>query len=86
VNNASNPQAVSDLSEHRAVFDVEDLPGLHLGNVQRQPKELRVGFADVDKARENKEVHKPVQPELANPIRVEFAFGRRPPGPGILPT
>jgi hypothetical protein len=50
VKNASNPQTVSDLDEHRGVFDINYLPGWHLGNVQRKPKDVRVGLADVDEA------------------------------------
>jgi hypothetical protein len=47
--------------------------GWHLGDVERQPKDLRVGLAKVDKTRGNKLIHKPVQFELADPTCIDFA-------------
>jgi hypothetical protein len=73
VKNASNPQTFRDLDEHRGVFDIDHLPGWRLGNVQRKPKDVRIGFADVDEAGGNKRIHKPVQLELPNPIRIQLA-------------
>jgi hypothetical protein len=64
VKNASNPQTFRDLDEHRGVFDIDDLPGWRLGDVQRKPKDVRVGLAEVDEAGGNKGIHKPVQLEL----------------------
>src|SRR5208282_1002609 len=72
VKNASNPQTLRYLDEHRSIFNIDHLPGWHLGNVQRQPKDVRVRLAEVDKARGNKSIHKPVQFELSNPIRIQF--------------
>ncbi|MDO8793853.1 MAG: hypothetical protein Q7J25_04455 [Vicinamibacterales bacterium] len=72
VKNASNPQTFRDLDEHRGVFDIDYLPGWRLGDVQRKPKDVRVEFADVDEAGGNKRIHKPVQLELANPMRMQF--------------
>ena len=72
VKNASNPQTFRDLDEHRGVFDIDHLPGWRLGDVQRKPKDVRVGLADVDEAGGNKRIHKPVQLELSNPIRIQF--------------
>ena len=37
--NTSHPQIFRDLNEHRAVFDLDHLSGLHLGDVQREPKD-----------------------------------------------
>src|SRR5450756_2959066 len=48
VKNASNPQTFRDLDEHRGVFDIHYLPGWRLGDVQRQPKDFRVGLPKVD--------------------------------------
>jgi hypothetical protein len=72
VKNASNPQVFRDLDEHRGVFDIDCLPGWHLGDVQRKPKDVRVGLADVDEAGRNEKIHKPVQLELSNPVRIQF--------------
>ena len=64
VKNASNSQTFRDLDEHRGVFDVDYLPGGCLSDVQRRPKDVRVGLADVDEAGANKRIHKPVQLEI----------------------
>jgi hypothetical protein len=48
------------------------LPGRSLGDVERQPKDVLVGLAEVDEAGGNKRIHKPGQLELANPIRIQF--------------
>jgi hypothetical protein len=45
VKNASNPQTFRDLDEDRGVFDIDCLPGWRLGDVQRKPKDVRVGLA-----------------------------------------
>jgi len=47
--------------------------GLASGHVQRQPKDVRVGLANVDEAGRNKRIHKPGELELANPIRIHRA-------------
>jgi hypothetical protein len=72
VKNASNPQTFRDLDEHRGVFDIDYLPGWRLGDVQRKPKDVRVGLADVDEAGGNKRIRKPVQLELSDPMRIQF--------------
>ena len=72
VKNASNPQAFRDLNEHRRVFDIDDPPGWRLGDVQCQPKNVRVWLADVDEAGGHKRIHNPVQLELANPMAIQF--------------
>jgi hypothetical protein len=45
VKNASNPQTFRDPDEHRGIFDIEHLPGRCLGDVERKPKDVRVGLA-----------------------------------------
>jgi len=50
VKNASNPQTFGDLNEHRGVVDIDCLANWRLGDVQRKPKDVRVGLADVNKA------------------------------------
>src|ERR1700677_2273622 len=60
VKDASNPQAFGDFNEHRGVFDIDHLPGRRLGDVQREPKDVRVGLADVDEAGGNEGIHKSV--------------------------
>ena len=73
VQNAANPQAFRDLDEHRCVFEINDLPGRRLGDVKRKAKYLHVGFAELDEAGGNKRIHKFVQLELLDSIRVDFA-------------
>src|SRR5579872_3469149 len=73
VKNASNPQTFRDLDEHRCVFDVQYLLGWRLGDVQRKPKDVRIGLAEVDEAGGDKKIHEPAQLELANTISVHFA-------------
>jgi hypothetical protein len=73
VQNASNPQTFRDLDEHRGVFDIDDLLGRRLGDVQRKPKDIRIGLAEMNEAGGNKKIHQPAQLELPNPIRIELA-------------
>jgi hypothetical protein len=70
VKNASNPQGFRDLDEHRGVFDIDRLSNWRLSDVQCKPKDFRVGLADVDKAGGNKGIHKPVQLERSNSMRI----------------
>jgi hypothetical protein len=70
VQNASNPQAFRDLNKHWGVFDIDDLAGWRLRDIQRQPKHVSVGLADVDKAGGNEGIHKPVQLVLSNPVSI----------------
>jgi hypothetical protein len=58
VRNASNPQTFRDLDEHRGVFDIDYLPGWRLGDVQRKPKDVRLGLAKVDEAGRNERIQK----------------------------
>jgi hypothetical protein len=60
VKNASNPQTFCDLNEHRCVFNIDYLPSWHLSDVQRKPKDLRVGLVEVNDSGENKKINKPV--------------------------
>jgi len=78
VKNAPDPQTFRDLDEHRSVFDIDDLPGRRLGDIQRQPKDVRVGLPDVDEAGGNKRIDQPVQLELSNPMHVQFAGWKAP--------
>src|SRR5512135_2521773 len=73
VKNASNPQTFRDLDEHRGVFDIDYLPCRRLGDVQRKPKDVRVRLVEVDEAGGNESIHKLVQLELPNPVRIQFA-------------
>jgi len=52
------------LNESMRVFDVNNL-GLAL-RIHGQSENVRVGLAEVDKARRNKRIHKPIQLELPN--------------------
>jgi hypothetical protein len=51
VKNTSDPQTFGDLEEHRGIFDINHLLGWRLCDVQRKPKDVRVGLADVYEAR-----------------------------------
>jgi len=73
VKNTSNPQTFRDLDEHRGVINKDYLPGRYLGDVQRKPKDVRVGLADVEEAGGNEKIHKSVQLEFSNPIHIQFA-------------
>jgi hypothetical protein len=73
VKNALNPQAFGDLDEHRGVFDIDDLPGGSLGDVQCQPEDVRIRLVKVDEAGGNKSIHKFVQLERVNPMRIQLA-------------
>jgi WD40 repeat protein len=55
------------------VFDIGDLIGRRLRDVQSKPKDVDVRLSEPDKARRNKEIHKPAQLERANPVRIQFA-------------
>jgi hypothetical protein len=70
---ALNPQTFGDLDEHRGVFEIDDLLDWRLGDVQRKPKDVRVGFSEVNKAGGNKEIYEHVQLDLLNPIRIQSA-------------
>jgi hypothetical protein len=59
VKDAANPQTLRDLDEHPGVFDIDDLPGWHLGDVQRQPKDVHVGFTEMNEAGGDKKVYQP---------------------------
>jgi hypothetical protein len=74
VKNASNPQTFRDLYEHRRVVDIDYLRGRYLGDVQRKPKDVRVGLADVDVAGGNK---KSTNLSRLN-FRIRYAFSSRP--------
>src|ERR1035441_7673455 len=54
---APNAETLRDLDEHRRVFDVKYLPGRRLGDVQRQPIDVRVGLAEADEAGGDKRIH-----------------------------
>jgi hypothetical protein len=71
--NASNPQTFRDLDEHRGVINKDYLPGRYLSDVQRKPKDVRVGLADVNEAGGNEKIHKSIQLEFSNPILIQFA-------------
>jgi hypothetical protein len=73
VKNASDPQTSRNVDENRGVFDIDDLLRWRLGDVQREPKDVGVGLADVNKAGGNKSIYKPVHLELANAIRIHRA-------------
>jgi hypothetical protein len=51
---ASNPQTFRDLDKHRRVFDVDYLPGRHLGDIQRKPEDVCIRLAKMDETGGNK--------------------------------
>jgi len=68
--NTSNTQTFRDLDKHRGILYIDYLPGWRLGDIQRKPKDIRVGFAEVDETGGNKKIHKSIKSELANPVRI----------------
>jgi len=72
VQNASNPQTFRDLHKQRGVFQINDLLGWHLADVQRKMENIRVRSSDVDEAGGSKAIHKSVQLELADSIHIQF--------------
>jgi hypothetical protein len=73
VKNALNSQPFRNLNEHRSIVDIDCLRGLHLSYVKSKPEDVHVGLADVNEARGNEAVDKPIQFELLNPIRIQLA-------------
>jgi hypothetical protein len=52
--NGANSRTSRDMCEHRDAFDIDYLPGRHLGYFGRKPKDVSVRLADVDEAGGNK--------------------------------
>jgi hypothetical protein len=91
VKNASNSQTFRDPDEHRGVFDIDHLPRWRLGDVQRKPKDIRVGLANMNEAGRNKRIDKLVELELLNPVNIQFPcfvadHGDFQPVPHLKPT
>ena len=59
----ANPKAFRDLDEHGSIIDVDHLSSRHLGDVQRNAKDVRVGLAEVDETGRNEEVDELIQLE-----------------------
>lgn len=72
VENTSYPEAFRDLNEHRGIFYVQNLMRLCLCDVERKPEDIHVGLAQMDEAGGNEGIHKTVQLEGANTVRVQF--------------
>ena len=70
--NAANSETFCDLDEHRSVFDIDYLPGRHLGDVQRNPEYVHVGLSEMDEAGGNEKIYKPIQLELSNSVGIQF--------------
>ncbi len=73
VNDAVNPEAFRDFDKHRRVVDEHGLRCSRLSEVEREPKDPNVGFAYVDETRRDERVHKLVELERADAIRIQFA-------------
>ena len=71
VQNASDSQTFRDLDEHWGVVDIDHLAGWRLGDVQRKPKNVRVGLPDVNETGGDKRIHQPVQSDPAAKSRRE---------------
>lgn len=70
---ASYTQTLRDLDEQRGVFDIDDPLCARLGDVECKPEDVYVGFANMYKTGGYEKVHKAIQLELANSMRVQFA-------------
>ncbi|MEP7096388.1 MAG: hypothetical protein ABI748_01890 [Dokdonella sp.] len=72
VNNAVKPEAFCDFDKHRRVVDEDGLRCSRLSEVEREPKDSNVGFAYVDEAGRDERVHKLVELERPDAIRIQF--------------
>jgi hypothetical protein len=68
--NAVNSQTLRDLHEHRAVVNVNHLTDRHLRDVQCHPKNVLVGFSKMDETGGDKKIHKTVELEGLDAMRV----------------
>jgi len=71
--NASHPQALCDLREHRRVVDEDRVRWGGLGKVKSEPEDLDVELSHSNKTRRDECVHKPVEPEGANAAGIDLA-------------
>ncbi len=71
--NASHPQALRNLNEHRGVVDEDSALWGGLGKVKSEPEDLNVGFPHSNETGRDECVHKPVEPEGANAMGIHLA-------------
>ena len=69
---ASDSQPLRDLYEHRRVFNVENLLNGSLCDVERQPKDIHIGFTQVDEAGRNKEIDNRIEFKLLYSIGIQL--------------
>jgi hypothetical protein len=72
VKNAANPQVFRDLDKHRRVIDEDGLRCLRLGEVKGKPKYPNVRLAHVNESGRDERVHKLVELERADAVRIHF--------------
>src|SRR5664280_3300900 len=70
---AVDAEAIRGFDEHGNIVDVHDALRRDLGDVQREPEDVRVGLADVDEAGRDEEVYKSGKVERSNTIRIQLA-------------
>jgi len=71
--NASHPQALRNLNEHRGVVDEDSVRWRRLGKVESESKDLGVGLPHSNETGRDECVHKPVEPEGANAMSIDLA-------------
>jgi hypothetical protein len=73
VKNASYPQTVCNLDEQGRVLDVSDLLCWRVRDIQRQPKDVHIGFAEVDVAGGDVCVYDVVELEPLDAVVIQYA-------------
>ncbi len=71
--NAADAQGFGNLDEHGTVFNIKDLCGRNLGDIQSHSKDVRVGLAKMDEARGNEKIYEPIELECSNPMGCQLA-------------
>jgi hypothetical protein len=67
---APDSQGFRDLDEEGGILQVGHLSDGALNHVERDPEELGVGLANMEKGRGHEGVHHPIQLEGPNPTRI----------------
>jgi hypothetical protein len=70
---ALNSQSFRYLNEHWSIVDEDCLRGLHLSYVQSKPEDVHVRLANVNEARGNEAIDKPIQFEPLNSMCIQLS-------------
>src|SRR5262249_23310262 len=69
---AMQVQPFGDLHKHGSILKINDSFGWNLGDIQRNPVNVRVGLPKMEKTRHDKEIHEGSQAKLLNTIADQF--------------